>query len=88
MKYLFMLLSQLSTYSQYIILAGDLNIDLLQSSKHQRAYIDCLTDFQLVQMITGPTRVCPLSSTLIDHVVCSSSLTVNRVLQAIGVSDH
>ena len=52
---LFTLLSQLSTCTQYIILAGDLNIDLLQPTNHQRKYIDCLTDFQLVQLISDRT---------------------------------
>ena len=60
----------------------------MQSTNHQRKHIDCLTDYQLVQLIAGPSRVCALSSTLIDHVVCSSSFAVTRVLQAIGVSDH
>ena len=85
---LFFLLSQLSIHSQYIVLAGDLNIDLLRQSKHHTDYVDCLTDFQLKQLITEPSRVCPLSSTLIDHIACSSKLSVCRVLQAIGVSDH
>ena len=85
---LFIFLSRLSTCSQYVIFAGDLNIDLMQSTNYQRKYIACLTDFQLVQLIAGPSRVCALSSTLIDHVVCSSSFAVTRVLQAIGVSDH
>ena len=80
----------MSTYSQYIILAGDLNIDLLRQSKHHTDYIDCLTDFHLEQLITQPSRVivCLLSSTLIDHIACSSKLSVFRVLQTIGVSDH
>jgi len=82
------LFTQLSSHSQYIILAGDLNIDLLQQSKHHTNYIDCLNDFQLKQLITEPSRLCPLSSTLIDYIACSSKLSVARVLQAIGVSDY
>jgi len=82
------LLTQLSPHSQYIVLAGDLNIDLLQQSNHHTNYIDCLNDFQLRQLFTEPSRVCPLSSTLIDHIACSSKLAVSRVLQTIGVSDH
>ena len=79
------LLPQLFACSQYVILAGDFNIDLL---KRQAAYSDCLLDFQLVQLIQGSSRVSVLSSTLIDHILCSSNFKVTKVLQAIGVRDH
>ena len=48
------LLPQLFSCSKYVVLAGDFNIDLL---KHQSAYNDCLVDFQLVQLVQGPSRV-------------------------------
>jgi len=57
-------------------------------SKHHTHYKDCFTDFHLQQLIMEPSRVCPLSSTLIDHIACSSQLSVSKVLQAVGVSDH
>ena len=79
------LLPQLFACSQYVILAGDINIDLLKS---QASYSDCLLDFQLVQLVQGSSRVSVLSSTLIDHILCSSNFKVIKVLQAIGVSDH
>ena len=50
----------------YIILAGDLNIDLLNGNKKsQRRYKD-LHSFSLCQHITSPTRK---SKTLSDHVI-------------------
>ena len=82
------LLPKLSSHSQYIVLAGDLNIDLQRQSKQYKIYNDCLTDFQLKQLITEPSRVSSLSSTLIDHIACSSKLSVYKILQTIGVSDH
>ena len=85
---LYGVLTQLSTLSQYVVLVGDVNIDLLQPTKSQRDYIDCLDDFQMVQLIVEPSRVSTLSSTLIDHIACSSSIKVSRVLQSVGVSDH
>ena len=54
------LLPQLFSCSKYVVLAGDFNIDLL---KHQSAYNDCLVDFQLVQLVQGPSRVSQSSST-------------------------
>ena len=83
---LYTLLPQLFAYSQYVILADDFNIDLL---KRQAAYSVCFLDFPLVQLVQGPSRVSVLSSTtLIDHILCSSNFKVIKVLQAIGVSDH
>ena len=74
------LLPQLFACSQYVILASHLNIDLL---KRQAAYSDCLLDFQLVQLVQGPSRVSVLSSTLIDHILtCNLSLkNADYVLQ-------
>ena len=79
------LLPQLFACSQYVILAGDFNIDLLKS---QAAYSDCLVDFQLIQLVQGPSRVSVLSFALIDHILCSSNFKMLNVLQAIGVSDR
>jgi len=36
----------------YVILAGDLNIDLLQQSKHHAGYIDWVNDFHLKKFLT------------------------------------
>ena len=80
--------TQLLTLSQYVVLAVDLNIDLLRSTRCQREYVDSLADFQMVQLIVEPSRVSTLSSTLINHILCSSSNKVLRVLQTIGISDH
>lgn len=88
MKDLHDLLSQLFLHCKYVMLAGDLNIDLLRSSSSQQHYSDLLVDFQLVQHVQEPTRVSSLSSTLIDHVLCSRDISVISVIQATGVSDH
>ena len=65
-------------YTQWngvIILAGDLNIDLLNGSKElQRRYKDILHSFSLRQHITSPTRK---SKTLMDHVI---STITDRVI--------
>ena len=58
-----------------IILAGNLNIDLLNGSKEsQRRYKDILHSFALRQHITSPARK---SKTLIDHVI---STILDRVI--------
>ena len=51
-------------------------------------YQNILSDFQLTQFVSGPSRVTELSSTLIDHILCTSSILVLDVKQAIGLSEH
>ena len=82
------LLSQLFVHCKYVMLAGDLNVDLLRSSSPQQHYNNLLVDFQLVQHVQEPTRVSSFSSTLIDHVLCSQDISVTSVTQATCVSDH
>jgi len=47
-----------------------------------------LTDLHLFQYISEPSRVTPVSSTLIDHFIITPNLTVNLVYQIVGLSDH
>ena len=70
------ILSEVYTkWNGVIILAGDLNIDLLNGSKEsQRRYKDILHSFSLRQHITSPARK---SKTLIDHVI---STILDRVI--------
>ena len=82
------LLSKLSLCSRHIVLAGDLNINLMNDCSATANYQNILSDFQLTQFVPGPSRVTDLSSTLIDHILCTSSISVLDVKQAIGLSDH
>ena len=50
-------LLQLSTSVQHFILAGDFNINLLDGSNTQSEYMNLLSDFNLVQHVSEPTRV-------------------------------
>ena len=82
------ILEQLSQTVKYLILVGDFNIDLLHDSATQSVYSHLLSDFNLCQQVTGPSRVSTHSATLIDHVVSSHSLCVTQSIQTTGVSDH
>ena len=83
------ILSEVYTkWNGVIILAGDLNIDLLNGSKElQRRYKDILHSFSLRQHITSPTRK---SKTLIDHVISTLPDRVihHDVLNTEEISDH
>ena len=81
------MLSDLSSYVNSIIVAGDFNIDLIGDySSMKIRYMNILSDFNLVQHIDGPSRVRGSSFSLIDHVSNSHHLTVTpQSIQAILV---
>lgn len=66
LQYIF---THLSSMTSHFVLAGDLNIDLLQTSSVKYQYSDLLVDFHLVQRITQPSRYSSASATLINHVI-------------------
>ena len=72
------ILTALSPHVCSIIIAGDLNVDLLSDDGHSTAYTNLLSDFYLTQHVVGPSRVTATSSTLIDHIVSSSQVPVLR----------
>ena len=53
-----------------IVLAGDLNIDLLKYNSHNQTnqFTNMLVSNNLMPKITLPTRITPTSATLIDHI--------------------
>ena len=85
---LYQILSKLYVVTQYVILAGDFNIDVLNESAAKDQYFNLLSDFQLTQLVDSPSRVTEYSSSLVDHVLCSPSVCVSSVAQATGLSDH
>ena len=74
--------------SRHVVLADDLKINMLSNCAATTKYRDLLNDFNLVQHITGPSRVTESSSTLIDHIVSTSIASMLNVKQALGLSDH
>ena len=82
------LFSQLYCLTNYIVVVGDFNFDILSKSRVLSDYINTLSDFHFIQHVVDPTRVTSTSATLIDHVVTTPNLTVSRCYQAVGLSDH
>ena len=78
----------LSSTVNSFIMAGDLNINLLSDDSYSTAYLNLLSDFYLAQHVVGASRVTDTSSTLIDHVIGSSSISMLRSIQMTGLSDH
>ena len=77
------------TIGKEIIVAGDLNCDLLKINLDSTALVDLCTALNLKQLISTPTRVTEHSSTLIDVIMTSNSDVVSKsgVLETC-ISDH
>ena len=82
-------IEQALDYTPNVILLGDINVDFLNLSNYE--ILDCLTLFNLSNVINEPTRVSGNSSTLIDPILVSDAC---RVLDAgtisvdNSISDH
>ena len=61
-------------YTPYVILTGDINIDFSNMTNIQLR--DCMSLFDLRNVISEPTRVAADSSTLIDPVIVSDACIV------------
>jgi hypothetical protein len=73
----------------HILLAGDFNIDLFQTTKSTTNFLDLLLSFQLSQTINSPTRITKSTSTLIDNIFTNlkSSQYTSKTFES-GLSDH
>ena len=76
-----------STVNSFIV-AGDLNIDLFSNDSYTSTYFNLLSDFYLTQHVEGASHVTDISSTLIDHIVCSSHVFKLRSIQTCGLSNQ
>lgn len=75
----------------YIICAGDLNIDVLDPSSNAYSLLSNISDtFELKQIVEQPTRYSPTSAKLIDLIFCSEEIIVNNssVTDCSSFSDH
>lgn len=76
-------------YTPYVVLVGDINIDFINMNNTQLR--DCLSMFNLNNVITEPTRITANSVTLIDPVLVTDSCDVlNSGIIPVDakVSDH
>ena len=82
--------TQALTFGKDILVAGDLNCDMLKlRSPEANALLDLCNSVNLTQLIKEPTRVTENSSTRIDVIMTSS----NNIVEDSGVvvshiSDH
>jgi exonuclease III len=79
------------TWDSLLTIAGDMNIDLLNSdASNTKQYNDILQSFNLHQHVNKPTRITSSSRSLIDHIISShpNRITHTDVLPCSIASDH
>ena len=71
-------------------LLGDLNCDMYDGSNHNSSTLTNILDiYGLSQLISEPTRITPISSTLIDLCITSWPEKISKAgVVHLGISDH
>ena len=84
-------IDKIDAESKELYILGDINCNLLpEASAHISSYLTNIFDiYGLSQLITEPTRVTPVSKTLIDLCITNSPEKVsNSGVIHLGISDH
>ena len=71
------LLKAIDKRKNEIVIAGDMNLDLLKYESHQHTanYLDLVTSYGFLPRIVRPTRIQKKSATLLDHILTKDSET-------------
>ena len=77
----------LQNWNGNVVITGDTNINLINSSHVKNIYMDTLQSYDLLQHVEKPTRK---GKSLIDHIITHSSCKVStcHVLPTPEISDH
>nr|CAI5854487.1 unnamed protein product [Callosobruchus analis] len=76
--------------SDSLLIAGDLNINILDKNRPTILLLNLLESYDLKQLVNTPTRISNTSQTLIDVIIVSNPDEINMVdsFDMLGVSDH
>ena len=80
--------------SKNIILAGDFNVNILNSSNNRtKSLIESMSSNNFYPLITNPTRISigensNYRATLIDHIWSNINVTYSSAIIEINISDH
>ena len=75
-----------SKHPCYIV--GDMNINLLETNTSSNIYIEPMLLSGFTQHIAKPTRVIPVSKTLLDHVFHNNFLENTYEVINLSITDH
>ena len=80
----------LSDENTNFIMMGDINIDLLKFSTHNKTneYLDNTFSQGYIPIITKPTRVTQYSATLIDHIYINKQTNTTSGIIITDIADH
>ena len=85
------IISNISQENMPIHLMGDFNIDLIKYGQHKltEEYLDMIFSYNLLPIITKPTRITHHTSTLIDHIYVNSTPdNITAGIIVTDISDH
>ena len=82
-------LEYVQTENKVLYLVGDYNINLLNVDSHNLTadFNDTIYSYGLIPLITRPTRVTETSATLIDNIFTNKSISCEKSMYGILVSD-
>lgn len=81
----------LSSQYNHVIITGDFNINMLQVDRPEvNRFYNILESYDLMQIINKPTHYSQKGCTLIDLIICSTSLNIidSSVSEAPFIADH
>ena len=85
------LIAFLTKKNNDILILGDFNIDLLKSQNHllTSEFLDTLSSYNFLPLITKPTRITSTTSTLIDNIFTNSIFKISySAIVVSDISDH
>ena len=87
------ILNVIQKENKLIYVMGDLNIDLLKSDVHKStsSLLDVLYSYNVLPVITKPTRVTESTATLIDHILTNNfdiDASHHQGILCSSISDH
>lgn len=83
------LLDFISLNKYSLFLGGDLNIDILKTSKAKNDFLSILESYGFLNIINEPTRVTSVSATLLDLFITNTDKSVSSCgALASDISDH
>lgn len=74
--------------NQKLYLIGDLNIDLTDGSQNSSDLMDLMHSFNMVPVITKPTRITDNSRSLIDHIWTNNLAESESGIVKVCITDH
>ena len=82
-------LSLITQKNKKCIIMGDININLIEKSRHTVDYLLMLQSSSFFSVLNKPTRITTTSKTLIDHILANDvNLTVKPCIIIHKIADH